>query len=115
VTEAVRVGDIDAKGKSTDPSQETSATALDSPSKIRCALTRIAFGVLSGRIPPQRANAAVYAISAAGKILELETLDRGITELARRNDLRGKALRYYDAEVAGSLSVPVMVPEGGHE
>lgn len=72
--------------------------ALDSDSKVRCALTRLVVAVLDGRIERQKANAATFTINAiaarldqeaakAAKLRELELREREIEtarELAQR-------------------------------
>lgn len=90
--------------------------ALTSASRIRCAFQRLANAVLRGQIEPQRANAAAYCIAGAAKAFEMELIERGFNELARRNDLRERGLRYLDAEVVGSTpGVPVPAANGNGE
>jgi hypothetical protein len=96
---------------------------LTSASRIRCAFTRLANAVLRGRIRPEVSNAAAYCIAGASKALELELLEKGFRELARRNELRERELRYFDAQVANATqgvptaqtSALVPVNDNGHD
>ena len=104
---------VDGPDKPKAPPPRIRIGALTTASRVRCAFQRLANAVLRGQIRPEQSNAAAYCIAGASKALELELLERGMKELARRNDLQEKALRYYDAEVVGATP-GVPVPVNGH-
>jgi hypothetical protein len=56
---------------------------LKTATQIRCAFRRLGQAVLDGKIPPKTANSAMYAVSGAGRALELEIAERLSGQLAQ--------------------------------
>ena len=60
---------------------------LRTPTQIRGALRRLGQAVADGKLEPKRANAAIFAVSGAAKMLELEMaagMQRQLKELQRQ-------------------------------
>jgi hypothetical protein len=56
---------------------------LKTATQIRCAFRRLGQAVLDGKIVPKVANSAMYAVSGAGRALELEIAERMSGQLAQ--------------------------------
>jgi hypothetical protein len=73
---------LDGVEKTTRPVPRVVLGPLKTATQIRCAFRRLGQAVLDGKIPPKVANSAMYAVSGAGRALELETAERVSRQLA---------------------------------
>jgi hypothetical protein len=110
----------DAQRKSRDPSPEadsarvfggrTAEEALDSPSKVRCAYTRLAMAVLDRVIDTTVANSTAFQIAGAAKALELEFVEKAL--------LKAATLRHQREQRSTSMALVVdgeLMPRGGRQ
>jgi hypothetical protein len=77
---------------------------LETATQVRCAFRRLGQAVLDGKIVPKVANSAMYALSGAGRALELEIAERMSAQLNQLQQQPPGRLEYgmqvLEAEVA---------------
>ncbi len=95
------------EAKTQTPPPKLNLGPLKTPTQIRGALKRIGQRVLDGNLDPRRANCAIFAVSGAAKMLELEMSAEMMREAQRLNAQPAQhALEHESTTLDAELFVP---------